>query len=72
MIEGHFPPLESVAAQCPSCGHSTIRRYDRSHVVFGNPNPSGLIGVECSTCGFIFLRNMDTLKETANAREALE
>ena len=53
LIEAGYPPLERLAsATCPYCGFGTMQQFDGSHMVFGNPNPSGIASVQCDNCGY--------------------
>lgn len=72
LIQCGYPPLEEIASQCPICGVGTLADFSGSHVVFGNPNPQGIYGVQCSYCGFCFPVNLMKRKEILEERKKLE
>ena len=62
LIQRGFPPLEDARKRCPCCGSMYLIDSPQSYLVFGNPNPSGVIAIQCNTCGFIYLRNAEVWK----------
>jgi serine/threonine protein kinase len=63
VIECGYPPLERIQEQCPSCGWRALENFPAGHMVFGNPNPSGVRAFRCSICGFGFVRQSDLLSK---------
>ena len=65
LIDMGFPPLQEVASRCPSCGLKDLGQFQEGHIVFGNPNPPGVVSVMCNSCGFGFVRNNEILDSEA-------
>jgi serine/threonine protein kinase len=58
LVKCGYPPLESLLKDCcPSCGWGTLKPFQFSHTVFGNPNPSGIQSLQCDYCGECFAVN---------------
>lgn len=62
LIQRGFPPLEDSRKRCIRCGGMCLIEFPESHLVFGNPNPPGIVAIQCDTCGFIYLQNKDVWK----------
>ncbi len=60
-IDVGFPPLETVASRCPSCGRKSVRGARERRQVFGGYMNQDLTAHECSVCGFVFVRRHETL-----------
>lgn len=71
VIERGFPPLVEAPSRCPSCGFKNIGEFYHGHVVFGNPNPRGVVAVACNSCGFGFVRNVDIWNSNVERRRNL-
>jgi serine/threonine protein kinase len=63
LIRAGYPPIEKTAERCPVCGFGNIARFDGAHVVFGNPNPPGIFGLQCTYCGYCFAVNQRAVQE---------
>ena len=72
VIERGYPPLEDVNARCPACGWKKLMAFPSGHVVFGNPNPSGVVSLICSYCGFGFVRNVNNIIQSIKRLENLK
>lgn len=72
VVERGYPPLEEVATRCPSCGWQKLENFPSGHVVFGNPNPSGVVSLICSYCGFGFVRNMNYIHDNKKRLQSLK
>ena len=59
LIQRGFPPLEDTRKRCLRCGGMCLIRFPESHLVLGNPNPPGIFAIQCNTCGFLYLQNVD-------------
>lgn len=57
LIYSGYPPLAYLQERCPICGWGRLESFEQSHMVFGNPNPAGIISVQCNYCGFCFAVN---------------
>ena len=66
------PPLEEIKHRCPSCGHRSVRMFQRGYIVFGNPNPSGIVSQICGVCGFGFVRDTNLLQQSIEELEGLD
>lgn len=62
MVSG-YPPLEMLDERCPLCGVGSLGAFRVSHMVFGNPNPAGIVSLQCDYCGFCLARNNELVKE---------
>jgi serine/threonine protein kinase len=72
LVASGYLPLESIANTCPICGFGYLDSFDGSHVVFGNPNPRGIVSSQCSYCGFCFAINSAKIENTLKSRKQLE
>lgn len=72
LIASGYPPLELVKENCPLCGFGTFERFQSSHMVFGNPNPSGIAALQCNHCGYCFAINFDRINQSLKKRKELE
>ena len=72
LIQCGYPPLEEIASRCPICGAGQLSNFEGSHMVFGNPNPRGILSVQCSYCGFCFPINAERRGEVLEKRKKLE
>ena len=59
LIERGYPPLEDARKRCPRCGDFWLIGFPKSHLVFGNSNPEGICAIQCNTCGFIYVQNVN-------------
>ena len=57
LIDFGFPPLELLDEHCPHCRIGKLGNFSQSHMVFGNPNPSGVQALQCNMCGYCFARS---------------
>ncbi|HEY3277833.1 MAG TPA: serine/threonine-protein kinase [Syntrophorhabdaceae bacterium] len=67
-----YPPLEQIFDYCPICGIGTLKDFSGSHMVFGNPNPSGIYAKQCDYCGMCMAINGNRFRENMKERESLE
>ena len=65
-------PLELIQQVCPICGYGELTSFEQSHVVFGNPNPPGIISLQCNYCGHCFAVNRNAVKERLAQRVKFE
>jgi serine/threonine protein kinase len=72
LIESGYPPLEEIRSRCPLCGVGGHEDFQGSHMVFGNPNPHGIISRQCSYCGFCFALNIEKFTANFERRKQLE
>jgi serine/threonine protein kinase len=72
LILGRYPPLELFKSRCPICGFGTLSKFDQSHAVFGNPNPQGIIALQCTHCHVCFAIDMAKLNAELERRKKLE
>lgn len=66
------PPLERMLQECPLCCQGTLRPFDQSHVVFGNPPPRGIVALQCENCGYCFAINREKIQERLDRRATLD
>ncbi|MBI3293031.1 MAG: serine/threonine protein kinase [Elusimicrobia bacterium] len=72
LISSGYPPLELIAkSNCPLCGFGVLKTFDDSHCVFGNPNPSGIVSLQCNYCGYCYAINSRAVKERLSQRQQL-
>ncbi len=72
LIKTGSPPLEVILqGRCPSCGWGLLKSFPESHSVFGNPNPSGIVSLQCDYCGECFAMNRKEPKRTFQLRMEL-
>ena len=71
LVDRGFPPLQHVPARCPSCGLLGIEEFVDGGIVFGNPNPPGVVSLVCNSCGFGFVRNYEILRGHFSRLEGL-
>ena len=71
LVASGYPPLEIVGQRCPLCGHGELSGFQGSHMVHGNPNPSGISSVQCKYCGFCFARNHSLVRDALQHRKQL-
>jgi eukaryotic-like serine/threonine-protein kinase len=62
LISMGYLPLERIGDICPICGFGALQGFERSHEIFGNPNPPGIYAWQCNYCGFCFPVNTERLK----------
>lgn len=73
LIRGGYPPIEAISTYvCPVCGVGDLTIFPTSHMVFGNPNPAGIVARQCDYCGMCFAINHDRLKKSIKEMESLE
>lgn len=72
LIENRYQPLQILFRNCPMCGFGTMDRFPQSHVVYGNPNPKGFIGVKCNYCGYVMLVDYGLHNEKLKEIESFE
>lgn len=72
LIKNGYPPLEIITHRCPICGVGELDSFQGSHMVFGNPNPSGISAVQCSYCGICLAINFTLKNRNLKERENLE
>jgi len=72
LILGRYPPLELFNSRCPTCGFGTLSKFDQSHAVFGNPNPQGIVALQCTHCHVCFAIDMAKLNAEIERRKKLE
>ena len=72
LVLSGYPPLEFIAERCPVCGFGKLQKFEQSHAVFGNPNPRGIVALQCSYCGYCFAINKAKINETLKSRESLD
>lgn len=72
LIKFCYKPLENLFYKCPICGVGELKDFNGSHIVFGNPNPRGIIGQQCSYCGVCLAINYDKIHKLLNDRKVLE
>lgn len=72
LIQSGYAPLEvMMQGRCPSCGWGLLKGFQGSHMVFGNPNPSGISATQCDYCGQCFAISRDKAKARLIARQQL-
>jgi serine/threonine protein kinase len=72
LIRAGYIPLEHLKDICPVCGWGNLNRFDQGHVVFGNPNPSGVESRKCEYCGYGFPVDVKRMKQQLNSRQNME
>ncbi|MBW1939431.1 MAG: serine/threonine protein kinase [Deltaproteobacteria bacterium] len=72
IIESGYPPLEEIGPRCPICGVGELSEFSGSHNVFGNPNPRGIVALQCTYCGICFAKNSLKRKEILDTRKNLD
>jgi serine/threonine protein kinase len=72
LIDNRYQPIEKVNdAICPVCGFGTLRGFERSHNIFGNPNPPGFEAVRCDYCGYCSVVDTNIIRANYEKRETL-
>ena len=72
LVRAGHPPLEILMqGRCPSCGWGLLKSFEQSHMVFGNPNPSGIASLQCEYCGECFAVNRKGPKALLQSRASL-
>lgn len=72
LILGGYPPLEEIYKDCPVCGVGSLKDFQGSHMVFGNPNPQGIYAKQCDYCGICLAVNGQLLRNRLNEMDTLE
>lgn len=72
IIESGFPPAEYLGVYCGICGVGKLKDFHGSHMVFGNPNPSGIRSLQCDTCGYCVAINTELRNKVIEDRRRLE
>jgi serine/threonine protein kinase len=72
LIESSYPPLEIIGPKCPICGVGKLGKFEGDYLVFGNPNPDGILSQQCSYCGICFARDVRKQAQNLDARKSLE
>lgn len=72
LVRRGFPPLRLVKEICPSCGSQSIGDFNDGYIVFGNPNPRGVVSLICYQCGFGFVRNTEIWRDAVDRLESLD
>jgi hypothetical protein len=72
LILGGYPPLQEIYGYCPVCGVGSLKDFQGSHMVFGNPNPPGIYAKQCDYCGICVAINGQLLRNRLNEMESLE
>lgn len=72
LIEAGYPPLEYLWNRCGNCGVGELEDFNGNYIVFGNPNPRGIEGLQCSYCGYCVAVNMQHLQQQLDRRKKLE
>lgn len=69
LITHGYPPIENIFNYCPVCGVGSLKGFEKSHMVFGNPNPSGIYAQRCDYCGIcmaidskLYRKNIEAMK----------
>jgi hypothetical protein len=72
MTRGHLP-LEKLSdfQTCPICGWGRFEQFEGSHMVFGNPNPSGISAYRCNYCGVCLAIDWKVIKGNLQAMGSL-
>ncbi len=71
LVRCRFLPLELLDDLCPHCGIGELRDFQQSHMVFGNPMPSGISPGQCPRCGFCFARSRKIKQDEMTRRRSL-
>ena len=69
LILGRYPPVETIGKICVVCGVGELSDFQGSHMVFGNPNPSGIYSRKCDYCGHCFAIDFAGLHARAEERK---
>jgi len=72
VILGGYPAVEEFFDHCPVCGVGSLEDFSGSHMVFGNPNPAGISGKQCSYCGICLAINYEHLRNQIKKMESME
>lgn len=56
-VSGGFPPTETAALRCPSCGLKSMATSTNPHHLFGSFTIGRYYMSECSECQFVVIRN---------------
>lgn len=72
LIRNGYAPLEVISKRCPICGVGELVNFQGSHMVFGNPNPSGILGRQCSYCGVCLAINFKLKNQNLKNQTNLE
>ena len=71
LVAAGYPPLRQLYQKmCPICGVGTLRDFDGSHMVFGNPGLRGIAKLQCTVCGYCFPVNLSRLQESIKEMES--
>jgi len=71
VIQNGYPPLELSIERCSFCGIGKLESFEGSHSVFGNPNPQGIVSLQCNQCGICVPRNAKLVRENLERRQRL-
>jgi eukaryotic-like serine/threonine-protein kinase len=70
VIQSGALPIEKIAeGVCPLCRLGKLEGFSGSHMVFGNPNPAGIVSLQCGRCGYCFAWNRQRAQQTIRDRE---
>ena len=72
IVQRGFPPLEDIKFRCPSCGWKRVGKFQEGYRVFGNPNPPGIVSLQCHLCGFGFVRDTSLLQQKIEEMQGLD
>lgn len=72
LVISGFPSLELISEICPICGIGKLGNFQGSHIVFGNPNPGGIVSLQCNYCGYCFAVNRRLIQENLKAKKSYE
>ena len=72
LILSGYPPLELIDKNCPICGFGVLGAGSGGlHMVFGNPNPPGIVSCQCDYCGFCFAVNRELRAQNLQKKQQL-
>lgn len=71
IVQGGYPPQEASHLFCPSCGQKILGKFDDRRFIFGNPSQGNASPRECKACGFVFVHNMEFVKEKSRETRSL-
>jgi len=72
LITNGYPPIEDIFERCPICGVGSLEKFEGSHMVFGNPNPSGIFAKRCSYCGVCMAIDLEILRNNLDKMKLME
>jgi serine/threonine protein kinase len=72
LIKNGYAPLELIHKRCPICGVGELDAFQASHMVFGNPNPAGILSRQCSYCGICLAINYNVKNQNLKKRGNIE